>query len=285
MSGEDLAGAYPGVSGEGLAWTLLEPEGGALMARRGVATAAAAAERAGAEVRIGLAVPAASSGEHLASVRLASGAEIGADAFVFAAGPWLPQLFPDLLGPMLAVTRQEVVFFATPPGDDRWDAARCPAWVDYDRAFYGVPSVEGRGFKCAPDWPGPLVDPERQERVIGEEAVDAARGLLRERFPGIADRPVAEGRVCQYESTADAHFFIDRHPAWDNVWVVGGGSGHGFKHGPVIGEYVAALVAGDESATARLAPRDDRFALRPRTAAGGLRTMAARRDAGEATGA
>jgi len=273
-SAAQVARAYPGISAEALAWALFEPQGGALMARRGVATALAEAIRLGAEARIGLVAPpsvADATGGCLARVRLHSGDIVEADAFVFAGGPWLPSLFGDV---ELAVTRQEVLFFGTPPGDERFDAAHAPAWVDFDRAFYGVPSIEGRGFKCAPDAPGPLVDPDRQERVVTPSSVEACRVLLRERFPALADQPVVESRVCQYESTADSHFLIDRHPAWSNAWIVGGGSGHGFKHGPSIGEYVAAQVVGDAAVVAELAPPDDRFALRPRLPGGGLRTMA-----------
>jgi glycine/D-amino acid oxidase-like deaminating enzyme len=46
---------------------------------------------------------------------------------------------------------------------------------------------------------------------------------------------------------------IDRHPAFENVWLAGGGSGHGFKHGPVVGEYVAAMVSGDATVEPRFA--------------------------------
>jgi sarcosine oxidase len=246
------------------------------MAPRGVAAAAAQAEREGAEVRIALATPPdGDRGGRLREVRLAEGTSLEADAYVFACGPWLASLLPDIVGPMLDVPRQEVVYFATPPGDARFDAGTLPIWVDYDASFYGIPSIERRGLKCAPDWPGPRVDPDRQERALSPDKIDAARAYLGRRFPAMADRPVAEGRVCQYELTPDTHFIIDRHPAWENAWIVGGGSGHGYKHGPALGEYVSALVLGDEAAAAALAPPDDRFALRPREPGIGMRTAAA----------
>jgi sarcosine oxidase len=55
---------------------------------------------------------------------------------------------------------------------------------------------------------------------------------------------VVETRVCQYENTSNGDFLVDRHPDMPNVWLVGGGSGHGFKHGPALGEYVAARLSG-----------------------------------------
>ena len=80
------------------------------------------------------------------------------------------------------------------------------------------------------------------------------RQFLAQRFPGLKDAPLLEARICQYENTSNGDFLIDRHPAFDNVWLVGGGSGHGFKHGPALGEYVAArAVEGG--------PVDPRFTL------------------------
>ena len=58
--------------------------------------------------------------------------------------------------------------------------------------------------------------------------------------------PLVEARVCQYENSRDGHFIVDRHPGAPAVWLVGGGSGHGFKHGPAIGEMVAGLVLDDK---------------------------------------
>ena len=270
---EKLVRRYPQIATDDLTWALFEPQGGALLARRGVAIAGAAFAAEGGEVRIGLArapSPTDGSGHELHRLRLADGGDLAADAFVFACGPWLPKLFPDLVE--LAVTRQEVVFVAPAPGDARFDATNLPAWVDYDRSFYGVASVEGRGFKLAPDWPGPVVDPDRQDRRLTDPSVDVSREYLRLRFPELAERPVAEGRVCQYEGTPDAHFIADLHPEWENVWIVGGGSGHGFKHGPSMGEHVSALVL---TGSSEIAPPDDRFRLGPRPPGGGLRTAAA----------
>ncbi|MDQ6683462.1 MAG: FAD-dependent oxidoreductase [Chloroflexota bacterium] len=275
LSAEDVARRWPVISPDDLGWALHEPEAGALLARRGVALTAAAFGGNGGELRIGrVLVPDAAdaSAERLRGVRLADGSALEADAFVFACGPWLPGLFPQLLGGRISVTRQELVYVAPPPGDARFDAALLPTWVDYDRAFYGIGSIEGRGMKCAPDWPGPPVDPDRQERRVSDATVAAVRGLLRARFPSLAERPVAEGRVCQYESTADTNFIIDRHPVWANAWIVGGGSGHGFKHGPVIGELVAAGITGDEESWRGLAPPDRRFALTDRPTSPPLRT-------------
>jgi sarcosine oxidase len=163
---------------------------------------------------------------------------------VFAAGPWLPELFPDLLGGRISVTKQDVMFLGPAPGDGRFNAEWLPCWVDSDGDAYGIPAVDGRGMKIAPDRPGPPFDPTRGERLVDPESVRLARAYAAVRFPDLAQAPVIETRVCQYEETADTHFILDRHPAYDNVWIAGGGSGHGFKHGPVIGSYLVSRLAG-----------------------------------------
>jgi glycine/D-amino acid oxidase-like deaminating enzyme len=280
LSTDELAARWPQISTDGLAWAMYEPDAGALMARRATAAVARDFTDAGGRFqRSAVAPPTATAESRLGRVRLSDGSVLEADAFVFAAGPWLATLLPDVVGgERLAVTRQEVVYLAPPAGDAAFDAGNLPIWIEYAAEFYGIPSIEGRGMKFAPDRTGPIVDPERLERRPSDEALAAAHDYARRRFPRLADRPVNESRVCQYESTPDSHFIIDRHPTWEDAWVVGGGSGHGFKHGPAIGQYAAAVVTRDEASARELAPPDDRFRLRDRTPAGaGLRTAAAER--------
>jgi len=71
---------------------------------------------------------------------------------------------------------------------------------------------------------------------------EAARKYVARRFPALRDAPIVETRVCQYENTSNGDFLIDRHPEMENVWFAGGGSGHGYKHGPAAGEYVAGQL-------------------------------------------
>jgi glycine/D-amino acid oxidase-like deaminating enzyme len=264
----ELEARWPQVSGEGLAFALFEPEAGVLMARRGVMAAVRAFARAGGRFELASVSPGAREGDRLVDVVAADGSRVAGDAFVFACGPWLPRLFPNAVGGLVRVTKQDVLFFGPPPGDGRFAAEWLPAWVDYDASFYGVPAIDGRGFKAAPDRYGPVFDPSLGERIVDPETVRLTRRFLRRRFPSLADQPVVETRVCQYETTPDTHFLIDRHPELSNVWLVGGGSGHGFKHGPAIGRHVVGLLDGG-------APTNEeaRFSLaRPRQPEAGLRT-------------
>ncbi len=243
LSRDELVRRYPQVALEEDHWGVLEPGSGVLMARRAVQAVAADCVRQGCEYRLdSVAAPAGRT--HQAAVRTESGETLSADAFVFACGPWLPRLFPALLGERIFPTRQEVFFFGTPAGDRRFAPPSLPAWIDFGEEVYGVPDLEGRGFKVAPDRHGPPFDPDRGERFVTEESVARIRTFLARRFPTLREAPLVETQVCQYENTSSGDFLIDRHPDFDNVWLVGGGSGHGFKHGPAVGEYAAERIGG-----------------------------------------
>lgn len=256
LSPADVATRWPQIAADDLAFATFEPEAGLLMARRGVAAVARRFAEEGGTVALASVRPGRSDGRRLLDVATDDGGSVSAEQFVFAAGPWLPRLFPDVLGELIRVTKQDVVFVGTPAGDGRFGADQLPCWVDYDAAFYGLPAVEGRGMKLAPDRYGPVFDPTHGERIVDPESVRLARRYLARRFPGLAEAPVVETRVCQYETTPDTHFVIDRHPDFDNCWLVGGGSGHAFKQGPVIGEVVVGRLMGRPAAA-----DEARFAL------------------------
>lgn len=266
----EVSARWPGVASGDLAFAVFEPEAGLLMARRGVMAAVRQFEAEGGQVALGWAEPGTVRSGRLHEVRTADGERLRAEQFVFAAGPWLPRLFPDVLGAVIRVTKQDVMFIGAPAGDARFGAEQLPCWVDYGAAFYGIPAVDGRGLKLAPDRYGPVFDPSNGERIVDPESVRLARRYLARRFPDLAGAPVVETRVCQYETTPDTHFVIDRHPGLDNVWLVGGGSGHGFKHGPVIGRHVAGRLDGADPG-----PGEERFGLdHVRTPKAGMRTGA-----------
>lgn len=264
----DVAARWPQVAVDDLAFATFEPEAGLLLARRGVAAVARRYTEEGGRFDLAWARPGRSDGRRMLDVATDDGRHMAAEQFVFAAGPWLPRLFPDVVGHLIRVTKQDVIFFGSAAGDGRFGSDALPCWVDYDAAFYGIPGVDGRGMKLAPDRYGPVFDPTNGERIVDPESVRLARRYLARRFPALADAPVVETRVCQYETTPDTHFVIDRHPDFDNCWLVGGGSGHGFKHGPVIGEHVVGRLTGRPAG-----PDEARFGLgHTRTPRPGMRT-------------
>jgi len=185
------------------------------------------------------------------SLQLSDGTTLAADRFIFACGPWMGKLFSRTIGPHFISTRQEVFFFGTPAGDFRYNEGNVPVWGDHSGHFmYGIPGNQERGFKIADDTRGPEFDPTAGERLASPELIAQARDYLAYRFPGMKGAPLLESRVCQYENTSDENFILDRHPRNHDVWMVGGGSGHGFKHGPALGEIVAKTILRDEPADA-----------------------------------
>lgn len=250
----DLAAAaarYPQISFDGVRSVFYEERAGYLAARSSCRVVAGAVAASGGTVREVAAAPgeiaagAAPGGRGtMSALPLSDGGSLGADCYVFACGPWLGGLFPDLLGRRLRVTRQEIFYFGTPPGGGAtYGETALPVWMDHgERVFYGIPGNHHRGFKLADDSRGEEFDPTQGERLPDAAALDLARRHLARRFPGMAGAPLLEARVCQYESTPDGHLLFDRHPDAGNVWLLGGGSGHGFKLGPALGEYAAGLV-------------------------------------------
>ena len=259
LSGSDVSRRYPQINCDRVRWAIFEPDGGYLTARRACAAVLEGFLAEGGEYKQLAVQPPVPRGGQLSSVTLSDGSQLTADRFVFACGPWLGSLFPDVIGDRVRATRQEIFFFGTPPGDQRFTESAIPVWADHGTAFmYGIPGNEWRGFKVADDTRGPVIDPTTESRVPSPEALKAARDYVAYRFPDLKGAPVLEARVCQYEESPDEHFIIDRHPAAENAWIVGGGSGHGFKHGPAVGELVARLVLSGAAADAQF--RLSRFA-------------------------
>ncbi|MGE5564200.1 MAG: FAD-dependent oxidoreductase [Bacillota bacterium] len=249
----ELARRFPMIDFDGISVGLYEPEFGALIARRAVLTLVDRFTRDGGTYRKGAARAPAGSGDRLDEIRLSSGERVRADRFVFALGPWLPKLFPDVIGPKILPTRQEVFFFAPPAGDPRFSVGAMPGWADFNGGdiFYGFPDLESRGVKIAHDAHGPEVDPDTQDRRPSEAALAEILAYRDRRFPLLKGAPLTEARVCQYENSSNGDFLIDLHPRWANVLLLGGGSGHGFKHGPEVGRYAAARLFGSVKAEPR----------------------------------
>lgn len=224
---DDAAKRFPSFKGDDLTWVLHEPEAGVVRAQRAVQTLAARAAARGAQLVRSRATP---DGDR---ARLEDGTTLEGDRIVWSSGSWLAKLFPELI--KLRVTQQELFFF---DGGPAWRAA--PGWVDYDRATYGTGDVDALGVKIAWDQEGPQVDPDDVLPPATQATEALTRGYAADRFPALAEARLTGSKCCRYEISADSHFIAGPHPEHDDVWIVGGGSGHGFKHGPAMAERLAA---------------------------------------------
>ena len=245
MTDDDLRRRYPQMNPEGMGVGLLEPGALVIRAKQAMLAVSQAFQRKGGTLRITRAQPGTTDGGRLVDVRLDDGSRLAADTFVFACGPWLPKLFPALLAPRIQVPGRDVLYFGLPAGDQRLAFPNFPNYSE--ERYYGFASIDGRGFKVCPTTGTNNFDPDVDERIISATEVRRARAYLAQRFPSLAGQPITESRVCQLENTADEHFIIDRHPEMANVMIAGGGSGHGFKHGPVIGRYIAQRALGEST--------------------------------------
>jgi glycine/D-amino acid oxidase-like deaminating enzyme len=233
---------YKQISFGGIARGILEPHSGVLMARRAVRAIVEEARRKGVVYLHDSVLPPKGEGKFGSIVTVNSG-PIAAGTFLFACGPWLPKVFPVLLGELIRVTRQEIFFLGAPSGTTHFLPIDMPVFIDFGHLVYCIPDIDGRGFKFAIDAHGIDFDPDLGDRVASREGQTFAREYLAMRVPALANAPVTETRVCQYENTSNGDFLIDRHPAFENVWLIGGGSGHGFKHGPAVAEYVVEVIS------------------------------------------
>jgi sarcosine oxidase len=253
MTAAQMARRFPMIDFTGVRTGLFEPEFGALMARRAVQTLVMRFVQTGGAYVNGYVRPPVRSGSRLQAVTLANGQKIEADRFVFAAGPWMAKLFPDVVGRRIVPTRQEVFYFAPPPGDPLFQPGRMPGWADFNGGdiYYGFPDLEARGVKFAHDAHGVEVHPDTQSRRPSDKALSEVVGYRDRRFPRLRNAPLTGAEVCQYENSSNGDFLIDFHPRMSNVLLVGGGSGHGFKHGPEVGRMAAGRLLGTVAAEPR----------------------------------
>jgi monomeric sarcosine oxidase len=243
LTSTEMARRWPQINFEDVRWGIYEPDSGFLLARNACQAVVNRFVTEGGEYRQAAVLPGNSESDYRSRLKLSDGSTLVADQYVFACGPWLGKLFPETIGNLVRPTKQDIFFFGTPAGDDRFSEARLPVWADHrDRFIYGIPAGDGRGFKIADDTRGPEFDPTSGERTVSPETLEMIGEYMGFRFPAMKNALLVDTQVCQYEDTPDGHFIIDRHPEAENVWIVGGGSGHGFKHGPALGEMVTELV-------------------------------------------
>lgn len=241
----ELGRRYPLVNTEDLHHGWLDPYGGYLMARESTRAVAEAFIQEGGTWLQAHARPGKITHGRMEKLELSTGNSLQADAYIFACGSWMGAVFPDVLKHIITCTKQEAYYFGVPESEsERYDAM--PAWVDVDGDdyYYGIPGNASRGFKIGVDRRGEIFDPTHGDRLANPQVLERARKFIAHRFPGLKNAPLVENRVCPYENSPDGNFIFDKHPEADNIIFLGGGSGHGFKHGPALGEHVANCLVG-----------------------------------------
>ena len=254
LTPEETQALFPSLEIGDVAFGLLETEAGVLRAGDGVRALVARARERGLQVVRALAAPAG------VTASLPDGRRLEADHVIWACGAWLGRLFPGLVP--LRVTRQDVCLFDVPV---EWTTPGVPGWLDFDSSFYGHGLVDPHGMKVSNDREGDEIEPGARPERASDISVARSAEYLARRFPALAGAPLRSSPVCHYSLTADGGFLFAPHPEHERVWLLGGGSGHGYKHGPAIAEQVAAVLRGESEP-------EPRFALGAREPSRALRT-------------
>lgn len=232
---DDFSFHFPQFSTRNLAYGIYEPEAGAIMAHRTIVQTVQLFEREGGQVLR----------KHVKTNEqeqlIVDNLPLEADLIVVCAGPWLRDLYPRTVGPILEVVRQNIIYTSTPDASTAYDADNMPCWIDHGLSAYGAPSVNGNGVKAAIYWTEAIIDLDNDDRVVDRATFVRTRIYLEHRFPGLVGQQAVDQKACQISMTPDTHFIVDFHPKYANVLIVGGCSGHLFKHGPVLGEFAAGV--------------------------------------------
>lgn len=228
----DIAGKWPAIRPEGIAWGAFNPVGGYLFANRATVTVAGLARAAGVSLLTDRV-----ERVDVAGADLASGTRVDADVVVLTTGAWSARLFPQL---PIRPTRQLTAYLAGGPRD-------IPVFGDgAPFAMYGMPAHDGLGMKIGAHLTGPDGDPDDpRQRVAREAELAAIQDYARTRFGLTADEArIVRADVCFYAMTPTEDPVVDRLD--DGAVVCAGFSGHGFKFAPVVAAAAGELAAGRE---------------------------------------
>ena len=243
----ELKNRFPQIYVEDLHHAYYDPFGGYLKARESVQLVVDAFIKEGGTYRQSQVKPGKINASKLTNIILTNGNSMQADAYIFACGSWLGKMFPSFLNNVITCTKQEVYYFGVPAAESS-AFENIPVWVDVDGQdfYYGIPGNAHRGFKIGVDIRGETFDPTSGDHLYTASTLTKAREFIAHRFPDLKNAPLSESRVCPYENSPDGNFIFDLVPETRNAFVLGGGSGHGFKHTPALGKLIAEVLCGKE---------------------------------------
>lgn len=183
--------------------------------------------------------------------------EVEAELTLVAAGAWTPRLLPQLSDRLQCVAQPVVHFRVEDPS--LYQPPLFPVWTSDigTTGWYGFPAIGEGILKVGHHGPGRVLAADAPKTLLPEE-VERCRDFLRRCIPAVAGAPVHAERLCLYCDSFDHAFFIDHDPERPGLMVAAGGSGHGFKFAPVLGEIIADVAEGKPQ------PSAQRFAWRER---------------------
>lgn len=224
---------------------VLDRRAGVLRPEFAVSAAARRAQELGATVYSGttvLAVEAAGSGVVIRTAER----DYRVGRAILAPGPWLHRLVPSL-APHVRPQRVVLSWYLA-PRPEPYRPERFPVFVRYgeDPHLFGLPTLDGGSVKVGlwpQDEPVPDGDPERLDRAVSLDSLATTNAGVADFLPELIPTPI---RVSAHLDafTSDHHGLVGRLPGVDNVLVLGGFSGHGFKLAPLIGEFAAGMITG-----------------------------------------
>lgn len=179
---------------------------------------------------------------------------------IVAGGPWAFRLAPRAAGAFTITRRFQLVWASDAPLGD----GRPRPWMDHAGiGYYGMINVgrDSGGYVHLAglhqhDKEQMVADPgEPDDPATRAESVEHAIGVVTRRF-GLTARPrVVDVRACHYTSTDSHDFVVDECPGLPGAVLLSACSGHGFKFTVTMGDYAAALAAGEP------VPGRDKFRL------------------------
>ncbi|HSE99150.1 MAG TPA: N-methyl-L-tryptophan oxidase, partial [Blastocatellia bacterium] len=232
LSSNEAVERFPQFDPRAFSYAVFDPSGAILHAETAVRALLDLARRLGVKVIEGERVHAIEEGDsgRARAVKTETGRQLYCGAVIVASGPWTRELVPQVSS-LLTATRQEVFYFE-PVDREMFDPTSFPIFISLDTGFYGFPVHHAGAMKIANHHKGNPVDPYCDHPGIVEESIETCRAFFRAYIPPLRDARFKEARVCMYNNTPDDDFLIDHHPGLENVLLVTGFSGHGFKFGP-----------------------------------------------------
>jgi sarcosine oxidase len=271
LDGAEVRKRWPVIKADDITIAITEPDAGVVRARASTQAVAAISQKMGTQFVLGRVRPGPIVNGKMDGVVMDDGTVIRGDQYVFACGPWLQKMFPELMKNRMRIPLGYVMYYGTPVGDTRFTYPNLPSFNFPGVTGWPVLPTDSRGFRVRGAVAAPIPvatttasnipaavtpaaatapvdpaqnDPDLSTRWANQDRLDGTRRFVQQRFPALANAPLLETRSCHYEQSINRDFIVDHVPGVSNAWIAGVGQAEGFKFSPIVGEYVAQRVMG-----------------------------------------